>query len=535
MAGSPLTTKLDFWVKHNKNVLFIGKHGVGKTAMVKDAFDRHKLNWRYFSASTMDPWVDFVGVPKERTDNKVPEQFEIIKELALIDTALAYEWVQNNWKMNEESARRIVNHATNRQQGLTYLDLVRPQTFANGDIEALFFDEYNRSPKKVRNAVMELIQFKSINGMKFPNLRLVWAAINPDDDEDETYDVERLDPAQADRYHVTVEVPYKPNTDWFREEYGQRVADAAIQWWEDLGEDDKSRISPRRLQYALDIYRERGDMRDVLPITSNVSKLTTALNTGPITEKLENLMRAKDVSEARNFLQNENNYTAAMKFIPKSETLMAFFLPLLPKEKMAALMNDDDKTCNYIIANSDKVPVFKAVCKEIMNAQTNMRLGKKIRRVLTENQELATSFAKEDGDPAATPPAEAHFNKAKTGTAKNWSAVLAELKSAPKDTPQQRILIYDKIVASIPEKQTADEALKCLELLDAAMGGSSFASSISSKPFEKLMGVVNHCIAEIHRNTAYDWTTILTKHGSHFKGLLEKIKMGGLSSRLYTP
>jgi hypothetical protein len=372
--------------------------------------------------------------------------------------------------------------------------------------------------------------------MKFPNLRLVWAAINPDDDEDETYDVERLDPAQADRYHVTIEVPYKPNTDWFREEYGQRIADAAVQWWDDLTAEDKGRISPRRLQYALDIYRERGDMRDVLPLTSNVSKLTTALNTGPITEKLEALMKSKDVAEARNFLMNDNNYSASMKFIPKSETLMAYFIPLLPKEKMAALMGEDDKTCNYIIANSDKVPVFMAVCKEILNAQTNARLGRKIRRVLQDNQDLATSYANEGND--AVPPAEPHFNKAvpKAG-GKTWNATLAELKVAPQDTPQQRILVYDRIVAAIPEKQTADEALATLELLNTIFSkmGDSFASTISAKPFEKLMGVVNHCIREIHRSTGADWSAILSKHGARFKGLLDKIKAGGLSSKLYTP
>ena len=41
------------------------------------------------------------------------------------------------------------------------------------------FDELNRAKPKVRNAVMELIQFRSINGIKFNNLRMIWAAINP--------------------------------------------------------------------------------------------------------------------------------------------------------------------------------------------------------------------------------------------------------------------------------------------------------------------------------------------------------------------
>ena len=59
----------DFWIENNLNVLLRGKHGVGKTAMVVDAFERNNLKYKYFSASTMDPWVDFIGVPKEKTDD----------------------------------------------------------------------------------------------------------------------------------------------------------------------------------------------------------------------------------------------------------------------------------------------------------------------------------------------------------------------------------------------------------------------------------------------------------------------------------
>ncbi len=48
------------------NVLLVGGHGVGKTAMVKEVFDGLGWTWKYFSASTIDPWVDLVGVPKEK-------------------------------------------------------------------------------------------------------------------------------------------------------------------------------------------------------------------------------------------------------------------------------------------------------------------------------------------------------------------------------------------------------------------------------------------------------------------------------------
>lgn len=395
IEGSKMSSvaKLDYLVKNNKNVLFIGKHGVGKTGIIEELFNRHKLNWRYYSASTMDPWVDFVGVPKEKTDGKIPEQFEVIRELANIDANFACEWIQNNWKMSPESSRKIVSDVMNRQQGLTYLDLVRPYTFATGDIEALFFDEFNRSPKKVRNAVMELIQFKSINGLKFPKLRLVWAAINPDDDEENTYDVEKLDPAQQDRFHVTMVIPYKPNAPWFRQRYGNKIADSAIEWWDELPKEQQNLISPRRLQYALDFFVNDGDMRDVLPLKCGVSKLISALNNGSISDKLSELLTKKDDVETRIFLQNENQYESAMKYIEKSETLINYFIPLIPKEKMAAIMNDNDKLCQFIINNSTKIDVFGNVCKEIISANTNKHLVRRIRRTLTENQDLAENLS----------------------------------------------------------------------------------------------------------------------------------------------
>lgn len=520
------TTKLDFWIKNHQNVLFIGRHGVGKTAIVKEAFDRHGLKWRYFSASTMDPWVDFVGVPKEQ---RMLEAFEVIKELSRIDEGLALEWITSNWKMKEESARKIVAHVGGPNH-VSYLKLVRPRDIATGDIEALFFDEFNRSPKKIRNAVMELLQFKSINGEPFPNLKLIWAAVNPFDEEQEVYDVERLDPAQEDRFHIKIGIPYRPNGEWFKKRYGERIAKAALQWWEELTEEEKDKVSPRRLEYALNIFELRGDMRDALPQGSNVSKLTTALNTGPITDKLQEFINARDTEAAQAFLANENQFASAMKYIPKTATLMDFFLPLVNKEKLAALMNDDDNVCRHIIVNSDKVPKFMAVCKEILRANANQKLTKKIRRALTENQQLSQSFANADAN--ANTQAEFHANKKPQ---KAWSAVLADVKAAlPTLQQAAKMNKYETLAENIPDQMTADEALLCLELLSNIFS-RSFSSTITSKPVEKLVPIVNQCIREIHRHTGYDWQKIVATHGTRFKDLLEKIKLAGLSNRLYYP
>lgn len=384
--------KLDFWIEHNLNVLLVGKHGVGKTAMVQDAFDRHKLRWRYFSASTMDPWVDFVGIPREMKQRAEPPEYRLLRELNSLSERIALTWITANWKLGEDQAKILLNHIIATSEGTPVLDIVRPQQFANDEIDALFFDEFNRSPKKIRNAVMELIQFRSINGKKFNNLRFVWAAINPDDDDVLNYDVEKLDPAQIDRFQISVEIPYRPNADWFRKRYDKKLADSAIAWWMELPADEKDRVSPRRLQYALDMYLQRGDMRDVLPPSSNVSKLTQTLKNGPITDRLDLIMKNRSVSEAKKMMENENDFDSAIKYILKSPDYLDFYGPLLPNEKISSLLDASEEFCTHAINSINKHPVFHKICKDVMEANQNAKLCKKIRRHLTEFPQVAKMF-----------------------------------------------------------------------------------------------------------------------------------------------
>lgn len=232
--------KLGRYLDAGFNVLLEGSHGLGKTAIIKEIFESRSLNWKYFSAATMDPWIDFIGVPKTVTKN-----------------------------------------------GTDVLELVKQEEFANDQIEAIFFDEFNRAHPKVMNAVMELIQFKSINGKKFNNLKVVWAAINPYD-EDGTYSVEQLDPATKDRFQIQIKMPLELNTAYLIKTHGE-IARPFIKWWNELPKELKFQVSPRRLDYAIQVYSVSGDLRDTLISTSNVKKLETLIyemNKGLEIEKL---------------------------------------------------------------------------------------------------------------------------------------------------------------------------------------------------------------------------------------------------------
>ncbi len=249
--------KLSHYLDHNLNVLLIGTHGLAKTAIVKSVFEEKKLNWKYFSASTMDPWIDFIGVPK-----------------------------------------------TVERGGKEVLELIKPAEFENDEIEAIFFDEFNRAPKKVINAVMELIQFKSINGKGYKNLKVVWAAINPHDEQN-TYAVEKLDPSVMDRFHIHINVPLELDVMYLTSVYGE-TAKPFIRWWNELPQGLKLEVSPRRLDYAMHVYSIKGSLRDVLPKESNVKKLEDNIRETQNANILLEISK-KSEGEIRSFFGIENS------------------------------------------------------------------------------------------------------------------------------------------------------------------------------------------------------------------------------------
>lgn len=305
------TAKLDFWVSRHYNVLLEGVHGVGKTTIVADTVRRNKLRGAFFSGATMDPFIDFVGVPVQIT---TPDGSKVI-------------------------------------------ELIRPRSIVDLDPEIIFIDEFNRSHPKVRNAVMELIQFKSINGHKFGNLKMVWAAINPDSDDPDTpgvYDTDRLDPAQRDRFEIHYTVPAECDRDYFGRKYGQENALAAIEFWRTLPEDIQKLISPRRLDYAMKVWRDGGDVKDVLPRGANISRFLANLKAGPSSTALDGLV-GKPASTIAAFLADDNNYTRVRIELFTKKKFREELLPYAPMEKIAAQLAGENRLRRRVLRSVEKV------------------------------------------------------------------------------------------------------------------------------------------------------------------------------------
>lgn len=482
---------LDFWIQHQCNVLFVGHAGVGKTSMIEAAFNRNNLKWKYFSASTMDPWVDLVGVPKEKID----------------------------------------------ENGNSYLDLIRPKEFQFDQVEAIFFDEFNRSHKKVRNACMELIQFKSINGKKFNNLKLVWAAINPDDDEN--YDVEKLDPAQKDRFHIYVEIPYKPVKSYFTNKFGENNGKAAISWWDGLSVETKMKVSPRRLSYALDILSKGGDIRYVLPESSNVAKLLTTLKHGPIAETLQKMFDKKEVDIAKTFLAIENNYAASIEWILKKKERIEFFFTTLPPEKISLLLSSNDIVLEIALNHVASNPQIKEIISKIMLVGSNSKILGKVKKAAKLNPSLSE-------DLGLTKPLQpvnlgirpvASYNG--VGSNAMYSTLLEGwlgwFKKNSFHGTQERKKIYKEMLNNIPVNMTLVESLKTMQLLNDYARHSQVTTIVKLPNF---IGMINNCIKQISlHNNDMAWDGIIKKYKkSHFQHLFTKfLRHAPLGEQIYCP
>lgn len=224
MATTLTVKSLKAYIDAGLNVVISGVHGVGKTAKLSAACEELGLKVKYYSASTLDPYTDLVGIPVPDKDTKTVEYY-------------------------------------------------RPHDI--DEAEVVFFDEFNRAEPKTLNTLFEIIQFGTINGEKLPKLKCVVAAMNP---VSEDYDTDELDAALLDRFDVFLTADPEIDMNYFVTKYGERLGTAAVRFWKEYeaARTDTRRsssnpipyISPRRMDKIVAAFRAipaRQTVFDTLP------------------------------------------------------------------------------------------------------------------------------------------------------------------------------------------------------------------------------------------------------------------------------
>lgn len=325
---------VDQWISTNVNVLLIGEKGVGKTSQILDGFARNNIKYSYFSGATLDPWIHLLGIPKAVYD-------------------------ENSKKEK--------------------MQFVLPENL-DENVEAIFCDEWNRTNSIVRNALLELQQFKSINGRKFPNLRMVWGSINPpknkelDNDEPE-YDVEELDPAQQDRFHIIVQLPNIPDRTYFYNKFGKYKGQILCDWWAKQPNEAHKILSPRRLDYIGEFYEKGLDIRYMLPISANADELIKNLSTD------EEHMRVMKVLEKPNdFSMKEllSNHSVSLKYMDhlRKEKYWKYW-KYANREFIANEIKLNENFQNFALLESLRgETIYKEIINEIQNSSSTENVGK---------------------------------------------------------------------------------------------------------------------------------------------------------------
>lgn len=336
-------TLLDQWVSTEVNVLLVGEKGVGKSHLIMNTFKRNNLKYAYFSGSTLDPWIHLLGIPKAKMMPDGKEKMEFILPENLDD-----------------------------------------------DVEAIFCDEWNRTNKVVRNALLELQQFKSINGRKFPKLKMVWGAVNPpkgEEDDGADYDVDELDPAQLDRFHIVVEMPNEPDVKYFKEKFGNYKGRILVDWWKEQSKDALKILSPRRLEYVGTLFDKGLDIKYLLPISANVKDLVKKLSVDEKDDMINQLLLNPTDDGIKDFVENKANF---LKY--KNKLKSSRFWPYwkhVAHEFLTDEIQTNENFANYAVYEVlNKNPVYTKAVTDIAKANPSCNILKIIKILHNENYKI---------------------------------------------------------------------------------------------------------------------------------------------------
>ncbi len=297
--------------------LVSGKHGIGKSAMIKSIAQELGGVCITIEGGTLKEG-EITGLPYQYKDDSGKTCFRFLPYYAI-------ERIQNQERRLFETAERSCEDSValvgdeNRYAMNDLSVQEKIQALKSGKVQPviIFIDEINRTENSVYKELMNILLTRSVNGYQFPWWVLFVGAMNPST-QNSVYATNEMDPAQLDRF-LKLKVG-DSSSEWLK--YGKTTGiDPAILTFikdnpkclssdaKDLNDEEKPTPSPRGWDMVDTLLKSEPLLRDFFTEKENdpkvVEKDMKALVTAKLGSSVSTMFFASMVSQARALLPEE--------------------------------------------------------------------------------------------------------------------------------------------------------------------------------------------------------------------------------------
>lgn len=352
--------------------LVSGKHGIGKSAMIKSIAEDLGGICITVEGGTLKEG-EITGIPYQYKDDDGKIKFRFLPYYAI-------ERIQNEEKRIFEQAGGMLDISTelsgdeNRYAMNNLNAKERIEAIKSKKIKPviIFIDEINRTENTVYKELMNILLTRSVNGYQFPWWVLFVGAMNPST-QNSVYATNEMDPAQLDRF-IKIKVGDN-STEWLK--YGKEagISPSILSFIKDnpkclssndkvLDDDEKPTPSPRGWDMVDTLLSSEPLLRDFFDEKENQPKVVEKDMKNLVTAKLgatvATMFFASMVSQTRALLPEE---------ILEDDEKLSKNRENLEKLAVAKKVQTCDLMLNYLKENIEFImlnkPRFEIVKKQL--------------------------------------------------------------------------------------------------------------------------------------------------------------------------
>ena len=355
--------------------LVSGKHGIGKSAMIKSIAEELGGVCITVEGGTLKEG-EITGLPYQYKDDEGKTKFRFLPYYAV-------ERIQNEEKRifeafgGEVSDELALIGDENRYAMNDLSPEERIDAIKSGKVKPviIFIDEINRTENSVYKELMNILLTRSVNGYQFPWWVLFVGAMNPST-QNSIYATNEMDPAQLDRF---IKIKVGDNTkEWLKFGAGTGISQDILTFIrdnpkclssdsKDLDDEEKPTPSPRGWDMVDTIMKSEPMLRDFFSDAENEPKVVEKDMRNLVTAKLGSsvatMFFASLVSQAKAILPEE---------IFKDDADLTDIKPVLDTLSAAKKVQTCDLMLSYLKENIEFMMLNKANFEKVKKQLTVM-------------------------------------------------------------------------------------------------------------------------------------------------------------------